>query len=66
MNKTVDIHLNCGGINAFWFACLLGHGNIMSMLAEEGIDIFCTNKQKLNVLHLATSLHHTQVVMMLL
>jgi hypothetical protein len=29
LNKSVDIHLTSGGINAFWLACLLGHGNAM-------------------------------------
>ena len=54
------------GINAFWLACLLGHGDIMALLANKGIDIFCTNEKNTNVLHVAASLHHTEVVMMLL
>jgi ankyrin repeat protein len=66
LNKTINIHQTSDGVNAFWLACLLGHGNIMSILAERGIDIFCTNSQKTNALHLAVIKHHTHVVFMLL
>lgn len=59
LNKSVDIHIESGGINAFWLACLLGHGHIMKVLAEAGIDIFNTNSSKINVLHLAVIKHYT-------
>lgn len=46
------------GINSFWIACFYGHGNVMKVLAEKGIDIFCTNQKGLNVLHLASKLNY--------
>ena len=44
LNKSIDIHIESGGINAFWLACLLGHGHIMNITAEAGIDILNTNE----------------------
>ena len=41
------------GVNAFWLACLFGNGSIMKKLAEKGCNIMSTNKQEINVLHLA-------------
>jgi len=38
----------------------------MKILAEAGIDIFCKNKNKVNVLHLAVSRNHINIVEMLL
>jgi hypothetical protein len=32
---------------------LFGHGTIMKKLAEKGSDLFVTNKDEINVLHLA-------------
>ena len=66
LNKSVDIHIESGGINAFWLACLLGHGHIMQVLAEASIDIFNTNSMKTNVLHLAVIKHDTDIVRQLL
>ena len=41
------------GLNAFWIAGRCGHGEIMQVLAEHGIDIFNKDKQGNNVLHTA-------------
>ena len=38
----------------------------MKILAEAGIDIFCKNKNKVNVLQLAVSRNHINIVEMLL
>ena len=44
MNKTIDIQVvNNLGVNAFWVACMYGHGVAMRILAEAGIYLFCTN-----------------------
>ena len=67
-NKSMDINVcdNNSGVNAFWLACLYGHGNIMSMLAEAGADIYVTNHRKVNVLHLAILKNHYEIVKMLI
>ena len=41
------------GLNAFWIAGRCGHGEIMQLLAERGIDIFNCDKEGNNVLHTA-------------
>jgi len=54
-NSTVNINVidPWSGVNSFWLACLYGHGKIMKILAEQGAEIYNTNKQLVNVLHLA-------------
>lgn len=53
-NKTIDIQVkNEHGVNGFWIACMFGHGEVMSLLADAGIDIMCVNNLGVNVLHLA-------------
>ena len=43
-NKGLNLHVkDKTGINAFWVACLFGHGEIMKELAEAGIDVLATN-----------------------
>ena len=43
-NKNFDINItDCDGINAFWFACYLGRGEMMHELANLGIDVLCTD-----------------------
>ena len=43
-NSSIDIQVkNELGVNSFWIACMYGHSNIMQILAESGIDIFCSN-----------------------
>lgn len=40
-NPTVNINIQDPdtGINSFWLASYFGHGDIMQILAESGIDI---------------------------
>ena len=59
-NKSLDIDVSDSnsGVNAFWLACLYGHGNIMNILAEAGTEIYNTNHRKVNVLHLAILKNH--------
>jgi len=40
-NPTIDIEVkeHETGVNAFWMAAFYGHGNVMRVLAEKGIDI---------------------------
>lgn len=39
-NKGVDIQIkDNSGINAFWIACMFGHGELMNLLANKGIDV---------------------------
>lgn len=43
-NKFLDINQkNELNLNAFWIAARYGHGSVMKVLAENGIDIFCTD-----------------------
>lgn len=41
------------GLNAFWIAARCGHGDIMRVLAEHGIDIYNTDEKGNNALHLS-------------
>lgn len=53
-NKMIDIDkIDNEGLNAFWIAGRCGHGGIMQVLAEKGINIFNTDKLGNNVLHTA-------------
>ena len=67
-NKTVDINIadEHTGVTSFWLACLYGHGDIMSLLAENGADIYNTDKNSINVMHLAIIKNHTKIVKMLI
>lgn len=67
-NKSVEINVKDpeSGVNSFWLACLYGRGSIMKLLAEQGIDIYVTNQNKINVLHLAVLKNHIEIVKMLL
>lgn len=55
LNPTVDI--NCldphTGVNSFWIASAYGAGESMKVLAEAGIDIYNSNEEGLNALHIA-------------
>lgn len=54
-NNHLDV--NCRdpktGITSFWLAGYLGEGGIMKILAENGADIYATNNEGVNVLHLS-------------
>lgn len=55
-NPMIDIQVTEPetGVNAFWLAAFYGHGQVMKVLAEKGIDIFNVNKVTgSNVLHIA-------------
>ena len=66
-NKSIDIQVkNELGVNSFWIACLFGHGEIMQILAENGIDIFCKNHNNENAMHIAVNNNHVDIVEMLL
>jgi ankyrin repeat protein len=54
-NPTLDINRidPKTGINSFWLACFFGHGSFMKKLAEKGSNIMITNRENINVLHLA-------------
>ena len=66
-NRTLDINItDCDtGINAFWIACLYGHGRVMHDLASHGIDIFTRNHLNIDALHLAVMRNHISIVEML-
>ena len=53
-NQMIDINKEDeDGLNAFWIAARCGHGDIMRVLAESGINIYNTDKKGNNALHLA-------------
>jgi ankyrin repeat protein len=53
-NKMIDINKkDKDGVNAFWIAAYFGHGKVMSVLAESGIDVMNTDPKGYNVLHIA-------------
>ena len=63
----MDIQVkNERGSNAFWIACLYGHGNLMKLLSETPIDMMCTNIKGINVFHLAVIKNYVKIVQMLL
>lgn len=67
-NPTIDIQVTEPetGVNAFWIAAFYGHGGVMKVLAEKGIDIFNHNKiTGSNALHISTQKNFTNVVQML-
>ena len=67
-NPTIDIHVieKNTGVNSFWLAAFYGHGEIMNMLAEAGIDIMNRHKKTLNnVLHTACDRQYPHIVQQL-
>ena len=55
MNPSININeLHCDShVSAIWFAAFYGHKRIISMLANAGADIMITNKEGVNILHVA-------------
>ena len=52
-NKRLEINKKDEqGLNSFWIAARTGNGEIMRVLAEHGVDIYNTDKNGNNVLHL--------------
>lgn len=67
LNKTIDLQVkDKSGINAFWIACLFGHGFIMKELANHQIDVLITNHRGINALHLACTQNYPSIVRMLI
>jgi ankyrin repeat protein len=68
MNNSIDINakIKDHNINSFWIACMCKQGKIMKILAEAGIDIYQSNKNGLNALHLAVITNELEIVKMLL
>ena len=67
-NPTIDIHVieKNTGVNSFWLAAFYGHGEIMNMLAEAGIDIMNRHNKTLNnALHAACDRKYPQIVQQL-
>ena len=67
-NPTIDIHVidETTGVNSFWLAAFYGHGEILSMLAEAGIDIMNRHKKTLNnALHDACDRQYPHIVQQL-
>lgn len=53
-NQMIDINKEDEeGLNSFWIAARCGHGDIMRVLAEHGINIYNTDKNGNNALHLS-------------
>ena len=53
-NKMIEINKQDeDGLNAFWIAARCGHGNVLRVLAEYGIDIYNSDKHGNNALHMA-------------
>lgn len=53
-NKMIDINKQDEqGLNSFWIAARCGHGDIMRVLAEHGIDIYNGDRKGNNALHLS-------------
>jgi ankyrin repeat protein len=66
-NRFLDINRKDKfGLNSFWIACMYGHGGVMKVLAENGIDVFVTNEKLYNVLHLAAKKNYINIVKMLI
>ena len=43
-NSNLNLEVkNEAGVNAFWIACMFGHGEVMNILADAGLDIMCAN-----------------------
>jgi len=64
-NPTVDIHICCNktGVNSFWLAAFYGHGEVMSLLANRGIDIMNKHSKTFNnALHIACDRKYPQIV----
>ena len=59
LNKGLDLSVrdSYSGVNSFWLACYYGRGLIMKELANAGIDIYNTNNENIDVLHLSIYLN---------
>jgi ankyrin repeat protein len=68
-NPTVDINV-CDphtGVNSFWLAAFFGHGDVMQILGENGIDVLNQHKEsKSNALHIAVEKNNPKMVRQLI
>jgi uncharacterized protein len=68
-NLTTDIQV-CDeetGVNSFWLATFYGHGEVMNLLANSGIDVMNKHKKTLNnALHVACDRKYPQIVQQLI
>lgn len=62
--------LNCRDpetrVTSLWLAGYLGEGEMIKLLAENGADVYATNRDGVNVLHMAAALGQANVFKMLL
>ena len=62
-NKMIDINKKDEeGLNAFWIAARCGHGSIMGVLAENGIDIYNTDARGNNALHMSAKFENRYAI----
>lgn len=53
-NKMIEINkMDEDGLNSFWIAARCGHGEVLRVLAEHGIDIYNTDKKGDNALQMS-------------
>jgi len=67
-NKSLNINIqdDVSGITPIWLACLYKHGSIVRILANAGAEIHVTNKNNINLLHLAIFNNDINIVEMLI
>jgi len=54
------------GVNAFWIAARCGHGDIMRVLAQHGIDIYNTDPKGNNALHISARMESRKNIVKML
>jgi ankyrin repeat protein len=67
-NPMIDIHVvdKNTGVNSFWLAAFYGHGEVMNLLANAGIDILNKHKKtKYNALHTVCDKKFSHIVQQL-
>ena len=62
-NKMIEINKKDEeGLNAFWISARCGHGKIMGVLAEHGIDIYNTDIKGNNALHMSAKFENRYAI----
>ena len=54
------------GVNAFWIAARCGHGDIMRVLAQHGIDIYNADPKGNNALHISARMESRKNIVQML
>lgn len=63
----IDVTEKKTGVNSFWLASFFGHGKIMRLLAEKGINLLNTHRVTgNNALHIAVEKNYLNIVKMLI